>query len=294
MKNESNNKMTRKEALKRMGKYAALTAAGTFLILNPLRLKQVVLVLQIQAGIHLPANILWIYEGIFSSNYYTTSWHSFYFVVRNSNQYIVTAKSLYSLIEAFLASGNEMQFEETVIKLGYDNQLAERFFKEIGQFLEDSNVVSEEEVGTESLFSGTHRKLSHYYQMDDKTIIVHYSSAILRSLVHPQLEHLETLRDKTSVHCEFDIYNDENHLVMFKDEKLIGSWNENEYHLLQGKFAMHILCALHNNEEMDWMGTFHASTVAKNDKAIMVIGDSGKGKSTFIGLLFGSGLRSIG
>ena len=27
--------MTRKEALKRMGKYAALTAAGTFLILNP-------------------------------------------------------------------------------------------------------------------------------------------------------------------------------------------------------------------------------------------------------------------
>ena len=29
------NKITRKEALKKMGKYAALTAAGTFLILNP-------------------------------------------------------------------------------------------------------------------------------------------------------------------------------------------------------------------------------------------------------------------
>jgi hypothetical protein len=28
-------KITRKEALKKMGKYAALTAAGTFLILNP-------------------------------------------------------------------------------------------------------------------------------------------------------------------------------------------------------------------------------------------------------------------
>ena len=35
MKNDSNNKITRKEALKRMGKYAALTATGTFLILNP-------------------------------------------------------------------------------------------------------------------------------------------------------------------------------------------------------------------------------------------------------------------
>lgn len=36
MKNKNQiNKITRKEALIRMGKYAALTAAGTFLILNP-------------------------------------------------------------------------------------------------------------------------------------------------------------------------------------------------------------------------------------------------------------------
>ena len=32
---DQENKITRKEALKKMGKYAALTAAGTFLILNP-------------------------------------------------------------------------------------------------------------------------------------------------------------------------------------------------------------------------------------------------------------------
>ena len=29
------NQITRKEAMKKMGKYAALTAVGTFLILNP-------------------------------------------------------------------------------------------------------------------------------------------------------------------------------------------------------------------------------------------------------------------
>ena len=33
--NNSKIEITRKEALKRMGKYAALTAVGTFLILNP-------------------------------------------------------------------------------------------------------------------------------------------------------------------------------------------------------------------------------------------------------------------
>ncbi len=34
---KANNKdaITRKEAIKRMGKYAALTAAGTFILLNP-------------------------------------------------------------------------------------------------------------------------------------------------------------------------------------------------------------------------------------------------------------------
>ena len=34
-KADHNNKITRKEALKKMGKYAAFTAVGTFLILNP-------------------------------------------------------------------------------------------------------------------------------------------------------------------------------------------------------------------------------------------------------------------
>lgn len=33
--NNNNNQLTRKEAIKKMGKYAALTAMGTFIILNP-------------------------------------------------------------------------------------------------------------------------------------------------------------------------------------------------------------------------------------------------------------------
>jgi hypothetical protein len=38
MKQENNNdKITRKDAIKKMGKYAAITAVGTFVILNPLK-----------------------------------------------------------------------------------------------------------------------------------------------------------------------------------------------------------------------------------------------------------------
>ena len=35
MKKVDKNQITRKEALKKMGKYAAVTALGTFVILNP-------------------------------------------------------------------------------------------------------------------------------------------------------------------------------------------------------------------------------------------------------------------
>ena len=38
MKKENNlDKITRKDAIKKMGKYAAITAVGTFVILNPLK-----------------------------------------------------------------------------------------------------------------------------------------------------------------------------------------------------------------------------------------------------------------
>ncbi|MBC2844473.1 hypothetical protein [Winogradskyella flava] len=41
MKKENNiDKITRKDAIKKMGKYAALTAVGTFVILNPLKAQQ--------------------------------------------------------------------------------------------------------------------------------------------------------------------------------------------------------------------------------------------------------------
>mgnify|MGYP001458018654 CR=1 FL=1 len=41
MKKDNNtDKITRKDAIKKMGKYAALTAVGTFVILNPLKAQQ--------------------------------------------------------------------------------------------------------------------------------------------------------------------------------------------------------------------------------------------------------------
>ena len=40
MSKKSNKNITRKEALKKMGRYAALTSLGTFMILNPKKAKE--------------------------------------------------------------------------------------------------------------------------------------------------------------------------------------------------------------------------------------------------------------
>ena len=56
---------------------------------------------------------------------------------------------------------------------------------------------------------------------------------------------------------------------------------------------MELLCALNQNEESDWLGTFHASTVKKNNNTIVLIGDSGSGKSTFTALLMANGFDLV-
>ena len=39
MNTKDKNQITRKEALKKMGKYASITAVGTFIVLNPLKVQ---------------------------------------------------------------------------------------------------------------------------------------------------------------------------------------------------------------------------------------------------------------
>ncbi|NNK83045.1 MAG: hypothetical protein HKO92_07965 [Flavobacteriaceae bacterium] len=115
----------------------------------------------------------------------------------------------------------------------------------------------------------------------------------LKSIIHPQLEHLEIQEPIAPITSVFDIYKEDDQLLLFKDYNFIGNYSVNNYHLLQGKFAMELLCSINENNESDWLGTFHASTVKKNNKGIMLIGDSGSGKSTFTALMMSNGFNLV-
>ena len=212
---------------------------------------------------------------------------------KTSNKYVVVDHKLYGLVAIFLSSEHKTTFDTELEELGYDASEADQFYNDIDNFLIDCNVNREETVMVTMPFKVSNRLFSYNYEVDNRSIQVHYSSEFIKSLVHPQLEHLLSSNTASNCFVVFDMYEEDGMLCLFKDAILIGSWPSEGFYLLQGKFAMHLLCALHNNNEMDWMGTFHASTIVKNNQAAMIIGDSGRGKSTFTALLLAHGFEVL-
>ena len=85
-----------------------------------------------------------------------------------------------------------------------------------------------------------------------------------------------------------------NHLIhLVLDDEFVGSWEEKNIHYFQGKFSMKIIECIYNKKEAEWMGVFHASAVNYNDENILILGDSGNGKSTSLALLQAQGFQCI-
>ena len=56
---------------------------------------------------------------------------------------------------------------------------------------------------------------------------------------------------------------------------------------------MELIQAIHQNNEADWMGVFHASAVGNSKKTVLFLGDSGNGKSTSLAILQANGFACI-
>ncbi len=50
-------------------------------------------------------------------------------------------------------------------------------------------------------------------------------------------------------------------LFLYKDGQLRSCVPKSDYHFIQGKFTVQLLCIMHGKEEGDLIGTFHGSTL---------------------------------
>jgi hypothetical protein len=214
---------------------------------------------------------------------------------QKSNSYIIVNETLNYYLTMFLAAKNKSDFISKFSNTGKfknENLEAEAVYNDIMLFLEEQNKPANLETTVIKDFDNSYRNFKERYKIDKHVVEIYFSSEKIKQYIHPQLMHLcgaSNIKKPTV----FDIYEEDGYLNLFKNEIFIGSYELTNYHLLQGRFVMELLCVLHNKNEHDWLGTFHASTVANGKEAIMLVGDSGNGKSTFCALLMANGLDLI-
>lgn len=173
--------------------------------------------------------------------------------------------------------------------LAMTNDDANAVFNDIHQFVNSLNNSDEDDLNqadiTIDIPLGT---IKNSYMFYGKTINIRYESDVIKSLIHPQIVHHEI---NYNIDCDvvFDIFKYNNDLYLAKDGSIVGNYKTEAFHFLQGRFALELTNSIHNTSIDHWIATFHASTISNGKESVMIIGDSGNGKSTLSVLLMAHG-----
>ncbi|SNR16677.1 hypothetical protein [Tenacibaculum jejuense] len=135
-------------------------------------------------------------------------------------------------------------------------------------------------------------QISKFYKINDITFRVDFLSDFEEYLVHPKFSHLEIDQTQNFDH-HFQSFTQNNITYLLINGDFIGSWHRKDIHYFQGKFSMYIVQYIHNKPEDEWMGIFHASGLGNQNKSLLLLGDSGNGKSTSLAILQANGLTCL-
>ena len=131
-----------------------------------------------------------------------------------------------------------------------------------------------------------------YYKINNIIFKMSFSGEVELSLVHPKFAHL-VVDEQSKFDHSFEVFVNNKYIFFYADNKFIGAWSNKELHYFQGKFSMELIQKIHNKEESEWMGVFHASAVSDGKKSVLFLGDSGNGKSTSLALLQANGFTCL-
>lgn len=207
-----------------------------------------------------------------------------------SNSYVVLSNSSYIILNHFLNSSTFDQFEN---KLTRNNLISETsakdLYDELSSFLKHTNKNNNTQSKSfvEKL-EIPNTELKRFYNFGNQTIQLNFGSQTIEQLFHPQLAHC-LIKNHRSTDVVFDIFKVGNSLFLYKNQEFIFSSTTRDYYVLQGRFALELTTVIHKKDSSKWLSTFHASTICNNNEAIMLIGDSGNGKSTLSALLMANG-----
>ena len=213
-----------------------------------------------------------------------------------SNNYVVISKSAYSYLKSYIKINDSEGFiNQLVISEGFESHQAAAISQQFLEVLENSNTIAPIiKKGIKHFDKLTIPKSEHchFYNFGNRKVEITYGSEIIKGLFHPQLQHCITENNKASS-CAFNIFSIGKSLFLFKNNDFVYTISSKEYHLMQGRFAMELTNELHKKNSDDWLATFHASTITDGNEAVMIVGDSGNGKSTLSALLMINGFQLL-
>ena len=193
------------------------------------------------------------------------------------------------MLDIYFDSNTEKDFSSQLQStLDIQLQQGEVYYIEITELLISSNQEPESEIKSHKPPLIPNCELGDIYCFGNTVIKINFGSERIKALIHPQWAHA-SVNQTNSISIDFHIFQYENNLYLFNDSSYVGHYPLTDYHLLQGQFALQIVNVLYQKEEADWIATFHASTICNDKEAIMIIGDSGNGKSTLSAVLMANG-----
>ena len=212
----------------------------------------------------------------------------------NSNQYLVLEPLVADIVTDLSENKNlDIIADKLENNLEIPLKIAKDFIKDINDKILKPNITP-----LKKKHDNCYHKIPEtylfikYYQINSKVFKVFFSNEFELSLIHPKFAHLE-VPEVSEIDFIFQVFNNSKDTYLIVDSVVIGNWSPEDIHYFQGKFSMKIIECVYEKGEENWMGVFHASAVNYNENAILILGDSGNGKSTSLALLQAQGFHCV-
>ncbi len=211
-----------------------------------------------------------------------------------SNNYLVVNPIVASILKDF-----DNKVDHKIIASNLASNFKDSFTKTT-QFVEDTyekiylknNTIDKIEKEKEIPINITSFNTFKYYQINGLVFKIEFQTDFEVYLIHPKFAHLEIEHSENFDH-HYQVFTKDNYTSLVINNTFIDSWHIKDIHYFQGKVSMYIVQQIHKKKEDEWLGVFHASGIGNNHNSLLLLGDSGNGKSTSLALLQASGLTCL-
>lgn len=143
----------------------------------------------------------------------------------------------------------------------------------------------------DTLINSDKLKYRNYYKLNRLRFAIYYETEDLQTLINPKFDYLNS--EGAFRENPYFVYWEDQEVILEHNKQVLFKFHKQDLHEFSGKISMLILNAAYKSSDEDWLAIFHASFVSIEDKGVLIIGDSGSGKSTAAAILMANGLNII-